>query len=462
MSKFFKHSMIVMLVILSMVSALCMTVSAADEVPAGTVASVTKDGVTTYYSDFKQLVFEANGAGDNSKRWQTYEITIYAEELEMDTSLVVGNTAVIKAAPGVTPTITADIYNNVGATPYKGVFVTASATNKIEVHGIDFVINTDNDLAALVMINSTTEAVALADGKKHELIFDNVNVNAARNIISQYKKGELGRYEITVNGGTWIANGGTGYFVNVPTSDKGAKLSFKLNLTNATANVAGLYNGPDARNCTETYADDATAKAFGYEYRVGETANGKAGEVYFLTKEEAIASAAEADKVYDITGSAPVEVSKVCEHTYTSVVTAPTCEAEGYTTHTCSKCQNSYTDTKVAALGHSYAAATCTKKSTCSGCGAETGELAAHVDADSNNKCDVCDEQLAADTDTTGEATDTTNTVDTTAKADTTDTTAAAGDDEEKTGCKGTVGAAGIALVAALGSCAIFVEKKRK
>jgi hypothetical protein len=33
---------------------------------------------------------------------------------------------------------------------------------------------------------------------------------------------------------------------------------------------------------------------------------------------------------------------------------------------------------------------------------------------------------------------------------------------EEKKGCKGTVGVAGIALVATLGSCALFVEKKRK
>ena len=52
-------------------------------------------------------------------------------------------------------------------------------------------------------------------------------------------------------------------------------------------------------------------------------------------------------------------------HSYTSVVTAPTCTAQGYTTHTCA-CGDSYTDTQVAALGHSMGqwqirrAATCT------------------------------------------------------------------------------------------------------
>ena len=34
------------------------------------------------------------------------------------------------------------------------------------------------------------------------------------------------------------------------------------------------------------------------------------------------------------------------------VVTAPTCTEAGYTTHTCSRCSDSYTDSTVAALGH--------------------------------------------------------------------------------------------------------------
>ena len=41
-------------------------------------------------------------------------------------------------------------------------------------------------------------------------------------------------------------------------------------------------------------------------------------------------------------------------HSYTTVVTAPTCTAEGYTTHTCANCSDSYIDTYVAATGHKY------------------------------------------------------------------------------------------------------------
>ena len=44
-------------------------------------------------------------------------------------------------------------------------------------------------------------------------------------------------------------------------------------------------------------------------------------------------------------------------HSYGSVVTAPTCEAEGYTTYTCSKCSDSYVGNKVPAKGHTEGAA---------------------------------------------------------------------------------------------------------
>ncbi|MBQ9517235.1 MAG: fibronectin type III domain-containing protein [Eubacterium sp.] len=39
-------------------------------------------------------------------------------------------------------------------------------------------------------------------------------------------------------------------------------------------------------------------------------------------------------------------------HNYNTVVTAPTCTAQGYTTHTCTRCTDSYTDSYVDATGH--------------------------------------------------------------------------------------------------------------
>ena len=56
---------------------------------------------------------------------------------------------------------------------------------------------------------------------------------------------------------------------------------------------------------------------------------------------------------------------KECEHEYTDEVISPTCAENGYTIHTCSKCQDSYTDSTVSATGHSYVSAvtpnTCTE-----------------------------------------------------------------------------------------------------
>ena len=212
-----------------------------------------------------------------------------------------------------------------------------------------------------------------------------------------------------------------------------------------------------------TSGDDKYAKECGYGYRVGDTAVGEFDVVYFMTESEALQAAVAGVKVWNITGATPVEVVKTCEHVYESTVVAPTCTEDGYTKHTCTLCGNSYNDTTVAATGHTttpatcvkketcsvckaeigdlarhkYGLATCTEKAKCSVCGAERGELAKHVDADANEKCDKCDANIAPEV-TTAPAT------------------------EEKKGCGGTVGVAGLALVAALGSCALFVEKKRK
>lgn len=60
--------------------------------------------------------------------------------------------------------------------------------------------------------------------------------------------------------------------------------------------------------------------------------------------------------------NAMCQISSTAPHTheYEDVVTAPTCEAEGYTTHTCKTCGDVVVDTKVDALGHKYVEGACT------------------------------------------------------------------------------------------------------
>lgn len=87
-------------------------------------------------------------------------------------------------------------------------------------------------------------------------------------------------------------------------------------------------------------------------------------------------------------------------HNYTSIVTAPTCTAQGYTTHTCS-CGDWYRDNFTNALGHSYGAweqnkaPTCTaqgtEKRTCTRCNAtQTRNVAELGHNYSNGKCTRC------------------------------------------------------------------------
>ena len=59
------------------------------------------------------------------------------------------------------------------------------------------------------------------------------------------------------------------------------------------------------------------------------------------------------------------------EHSYTAVVTAPTCTAKGYTTHTCS-CGDSYVDTYTDALGHAWDSGKVTKQPTATETGIRT------------------------------------------------------------------------------------------
>ena len=59
-------------------------------------------------------------------------------------------------------------------------------------------------------------------------------------------------------------------------------------------------------------------------------------------------------------------------HDYKPTVTAPTCTAQGYTTHTCSVCGDSYKDAYTNALGHSWNSGVITKAATCTTDGVKT------------------------------------------------------------------------------------------
>lgn len=75
-------------------------------------------------------------------------------------------------------------------------------------------------------------------------------------------------------------------------------------------------------------------------------------------------------------------------HKYNETVTAPTCTVGGYTTYYCSACGDSYDGNNVPATGHAYGEWTVTTPAGCETAGERTRE------------CTVCDETVAAHTET--------------------------------------------------------------
>ena len=84
--------------------------------------------------------------------------------------------------------------------------------------------------------------------------------------------------------------------------------------------------------------------------------------------------------------------TSVHTHEYISAVTPPTCTEKGYTTYTCA-CGDTYKGDETAAIGHTYADATCRVAATCH-CGATEGAALGHDYV--QGKCTRCN---AADPD---------------------------------------------------------------
>ncbi len=125
------------------------------------------------------------------------------------------------------------------------------------------------------------------------------------------------------------------------------------------------YTTHSCTKCDEKYTD-AYVDALGHSY-------GDWQQIKTPTCEEA----GEESRECATCGNTEKRVLEATGHAYEAVVTAPTCEEKGFTTHTCSNCGDSYVDSYVDALGHSY------EDGTCSHCGeSEVKYLRGDVDLD--------------------------------------------------------------------------------
>ena len=177
----------------------------------------------------------------------------------------------------------------------------------------------------------------------------------------------------------------------VATNSSGCSIKTKVSVTTNTTGTA--VSGGTA----QTWSKQST----NYTYNLSDTS---ANTMYYLRITDANSQIVNLELTYEpVSGGSgggggstvytttPVE----CEHTYgNGVVTAPTCTAAGYTTHTCTKCGRSYTDTPVAARGHSFTGTPTAQDATShyiacvNGCGEKNIEP--HTFENDPAVCDAC------------------------------------------------------------------------
>jgi hypothetical protein len=106
----------------------------------------------------------------------------------------------------------------------------------------------------------------------------------------------------------------------------------------------------------------------------------------------------------------PQFVIKPLGHTHKEIVTAPTCTDNGYTTHMCSLCGDTYVDNAIPALGHNWEDATYEEPKTCILCGKTDGEPLIKEEEEetdsesSDNKPNVSDSSSESISNSTGES----------------------------------------------------------
>ena len=115
--------------------------------------------------------------------------------------------------------------------------------------------------------------------------------------------------------------------------------------------------------------------------------------------------------ITDTENDAPAFAEATCAfngHSYTETVTAPTCTEDGFTTHTCGRCGDTYTDGETAKTGHVWGSWQTITPATCTTtgmeqrvCGNDNSHVekretakTAHADVNADGICDSCGAEI--------------------------------------------------------------------
>jgi len=159
-----------------------------------------------------------------------------------------------------------------------------------------------------------------------------------------------------------------------------------IEATAPTCTETGLTEGKSCSKCGATQIEQTVVPATGHDYDFnndGKTDGADADLGWTqVTKPTCTEKGSEQRKCENGCGDTQTREIEALGHDYDAVVTAPTCEKEGFTTHTCqnvakglvseAECgEYTYTDSEVKALGHKYTE-TITKPASCTEDGLKT------------------------------------------------------------------------------------------
>lgn len=139
-----------------------------------------------------------------------------------------------------------------------------------------------------------------------------------------------------------------------------------------------IHHTGKTTTCTEIgWEEYVTCSRCDYSTYKGLPATGHKASEWIIDEEATYEKDGRKHKECTVCGDILEEsIVPMLSHTYVSVVTPPTCTEQGYTTHTCSDCGNSYVDDYTPAAGHTFGNWQQTKAPTCTKKGVERRECA--------------------------------------------------------------------------------------
>ena len=326
----------------------------------------------------------------NSSTWKLYEITTTTLEAATEltftglfpgtTNIIVGDTLYLVRVGGELREVELEVGESAVFTDESGNYVDADTSAL------------DETVATVELTGLMTEAYALGSkvtsltsGGKYILVNTRANkpvtnipattaaaAGAGSGLSMNGAKEDVSRTAIwtitAVDGGFTVQDLEDSY-MTVGSNTAGltaASTALSLNYGGSTWTIAGngaYLNqfGGTGSTCAAGWQDSTAARDPGSQwdiYAVNTSSAENGTQIVFTAVGGGETYVQIGDIMYQIT----VTGGTAHEHSYTAVVTAPTCTEGGYTTYTC-ECGDSYVADETAALGHNY------ENGTCTGCG---------------------------------------------------------------------------------------------